>query len=104
MKAVITNHEQINLPRFKCPKCDGFLTLEEVDDWVEDDNGEWQVNCISLGCTNDKDFDDPDYSEWFDWHYGNMPYVYWLPVTEQVKAWINQHYKWDFSADVEEEE
>jgi hypothetical protein len=90
---IISSHTEINFPKINCPKCDGHVTIEEVDHWEQAEDETWQASKVYLSCTNEPDMCGDEWDDWFEWHY-DMPYTDWLPLCQQVKTWINTHYRW----------
>ena len=71
-----------------CPYCKGELTAK-AEAWEDDDAGRMLVTSIDLTCENEFAEEDDDYEGGTDHTY--MPYVYWLPVQNMVKDWMNQN-------------
>lgn len=63
-----------------CPYCDS-TTLCQVLEWEHNDDGTVSASDIDLICRNDHDYP--------------MPYVYWHPIVDKVKAWLNERYDFD---------
>ena len=96
MTTLIRDAEQITLPpgMFKCPKCGAAVVLEEVTGWVQADNGDWLADEVHINCETEPDIDGNDWDGWHRWHW-DMPYAYWLPLSQKVERWINEHYRWE---------
>jgi len=88
-------HEEIPVPRpiAICPYCGGSLTVRanEWNDWEEAGNDLWKAGGLEMDCETEPDIDSPEWRYWERQH-SDMPYVYWLPVEEHIKEWVNRHY------------
>lgn len=78
----------------KCPYCNTKLYVE-AHAWTEENDG-WVAESIEMICETEPDIDS---EEWEDWErsHGDMPYVYLLPVQNQVQEWINNNFRFDMS-------
>lgn len=81
-----------------CPICQARVTVE-IDEWEENDNGEWQAGeCgVHVNCITEPDMDEDDSNGWNDWFDGHwqQPYIDWLPVEDKVKEWLNKNYRFE---------
>lgn len=68
-----------------CAYCGGNLTVVEIRGFDYNDDGTVTDLEVALECKVEKACDHLE-----------MPYVYWLPVTNQVKHWLlrNFNFKW----------
>jgi len=81
-----------------CPYCNGKLSLT-CHAWVQEDDRTWSADEIDMDCDTEPDnYRSPEYRIWLSIH-TNMPYVYWMPVEERVKGWLNDNYRFDLSGD-----
>ena len=83
-----------------CPYCQGQLYVG-VEGWEQDGDGTWLADCIVLECETEPELprkgeDDIAYiyDAWYSTH-SESPYVYWLPVENKVKNWLNENYRWE---------
>lgn len=83
-----------------CPICGGKLFALNFTDWVEAEDGLYQLIHITLECESEPDIEAPEWDDWFSGHY-SMPCVYWLPVCHRVQAWFNRHYRFDLEGVLE---
>lgn len=85
MKKIIKSDEIINIPSEVaiCPYCDGKLACS-ANSWIQEKDGTWLADELDLDCENEMLNDDI---------HNDMPYIYWLPVAEKVKAWVNKTYE-----------
>ena len=74
-----------------CPYCgeDLYYTAEG---WEQEDDGTWTANSLSPECVSEPPIDSDDWEDWFSSH-SDMPYVYQMPVDNQVQEYINRHYR-----------
>jgi len=75
-----------------CPYCNTPLTRVEIMGCVLQADGSWLVDQISLECETTPDIDSDTWPAWYEAH-SQMPYVYMMPVTKQVLAWMAEHYR-----------
>lgn len=72
----------------RCPCCSSPVKAE-FDEWTGDDNEpSWdtvKVDCMRPGC----------YEEYQDSEFWRMPYVYWLPVEEAARQWMQRRWKYE---------
>jgi len=79
-----------------CPDCKKQLTIYG-DGWEEGDDG-WLLESFTTSCEGEPEIGEEGWQEWDDAHPSfDMPYVYWLPVTEKIKEWVNKNYRFDLS-------
>ncbi|HET8886814.1 MAG TPA: hypothetical protein VFM70_10735 [Salinimicrobium sp.] len=74
-----------------CPYCKGDLTYT-VDGMIEDEDGLWKADNVEAQCSNEPNIETDAWNDWFASH-SDMPYVYQLPVDENVKEYINSKYR-----------
>ena len=74
-----------------CPICGAGLLLTGVEACVQDDNGEWIADEVTLQCAKEPDTDSPDWEEWHAWHY-RMPYVDWLPLEMRILKAVQKRF------------
>lgn len=88
MEIVSTRHVwQVPEEVGRCPDCRGKLTAS-ASGWTQQDDGSW--------LPDKPDFEDE--SAWIEYEDSHgqglgMPYVYWMPVTNRIEAWIAKHYR-----------
>lgn len=77
----------------RCPYCEGRL-YAGFRGWVLEEDGTWAGEEVELDCENEPDMETNEaaWDYWLETH-SEMPYVYWLPVCEKVKRWINSQYR-----------
>lgn len=77
----------------RCPYCDGRL-YAGFRGWSQEPDGTWIGDEVELDCENEPDMEE-DEEKWEAWleSHSEMPYVYWLPVCERVKQWVNSQYR-----------
>lgn len=96
---LISGNKEIKVPVevAVCPDCKQQLTIYG-DGWEEQDDG-WMLDSFTISCATEPDIEDDGWDEWGEAHEQSfdMPYVYWLPVTETIKAWVNKNYRFDLS-------
>lgn len=87
----------IDVPRkvATCPICDAKIVVDEVHEW-ECESG--KPVGISVDCVTRPDIDSEEWPDWFNHHWRNMPYVYWLPVEQRVLQWFQKHYRCDVTS------
>lgn len=82
---------EIPLDVEKCPYCDAQLYIAEIDEYSKNDDGTICVRA-RIDCTAEPELEDKSaWEDWIDWH-SQMPYVYWLPVEQDVNAWLKRTY------------
>lgn len=85
---IILNTDQLpELPQeFTCSICGAPIILEEIDEWVQNDDGTWQVGDTGakINCSTEPDFDESDEMDNFMASHWSMPYVDWLPLSVRV--------------------
>lgn len=79
-----------------CPICGEKVIIEEITGWVQEDDGSWRADEISINCETEPDTDSDDWEDWHNWHW-NMPYVDWLPLSVKVEAWLAKHYRFEMA-------
>jgi hypothetical protein len=91
----ISDISEIVLPdTFKCPICDAPIYIEEICDFMEED-GVLKALAVKIDCTTFPGFDDMgEFEVWMSEHY-STPYVDWLPLEQEVTAWVNRRYSWE---------
>ena len=83
-----------------CPKCGAAVIIEEITEWEQTEDGTWQAgeSGVSINCvTEPDDLGSDEWDEWFRWHWEDMPYVYWLPLSMKVYKWLSENYRFDMS-------
>lgn len=77
----------------RCPYCEGRL-YACFRGWVLEDDGTWIGDEVELECENEPDMETEEaaWDWWLETH-SEMPYVYWLPVCQKVKRWVNSQYR-----------
>ena len=94
----IRDTSQIVLPKqYDCPICGKPIFIEEVTDWIEDDEGNMKAEAVKIECSTFPGFDDIDEFNAFMRGHWSMPYVDWLPLEKIVTDWVNQNYNWEKS-------
>lgn len=96
MKTVTTD-ATIELPPHlaKCPICGAKIYIDDMTAWTKDDlDGTWYAVEVSIQCETEPDIDGEDWWDWMNGHW-SMPYVDWLPLTEQVLAWLKANYRFE---------
>jgi hypothetical protein len=73
-----------------CPYCDGQLTVY-FDGFDQQDDGTWAAASLNVECETEPAVESKNWDDWFASH-SDMPYVYQLPVDEEIKAWINKNF------------
>lgn len=82
-----------------CVDCKTQLTIYP-DGWVQEDDGSWSCDSFTSSCATEPDIDDPDYWEWDESHQSfDMPYIYWLPITERIERWLKKNYRFEMQAE-----
>lgn len=89
MKTIPTN-ETLTVPSdiAVCPYCQAALSAH-FDSWEQQDDGTWATDNAMLSCVRESD----SIAELQ--RHCVMPYVYWLPVSEKVLAWVNANYRFE---------
>jgi len=79
----------------ECPHCDGDLIVW-FEGWTESDDGEWEGEHCMMTCSNEPDIEN-DFENFKRWEYIHLsePYIDWHPKAEQLKKYINKHYKFE---------
>lgn len=98
MKLVSGNAEiKIPLSVAVCPDCGKQLTIYP-DGWTEEPDG-WTLDTFTVSCEDEPEIGDEDWNEWDDAHRRSfgMPYIYWMPITDNIKAWVNKEYRFDLA-------
>jgi hypothetical protein len=79
-----------------CPDCHSQISIY-MDGWEEDESG-WLLDSFTTSCETEPDIDELEHMDWDESHPSfDMPYVYWLPITEKIKEWVNKEYRFDLS-------
>ena len=96
---VIASSQSIKVPVeiAICPICGAEIVLD-IDEWEEDDNGQWMAFETGVHCTciTEPDIDSPEELKQFQGFYREhfqMPYVDWLPVDMKVHKWLGENYR-----------
>lgn len=78
-----------------CPYCNATVSAQ-CTAWSEDPDqpGRWEPETVEVECDSEPDTDGDDWPEW-DARHSVMPYVHWLPMTEQVERWIRRGYRFE---------
>ena len=79
--------------RFKnlCPYCKSDLVYR-VTGWTQNPDNTWSADMIESECQSFPGYESEDFEDWLSNH-SIMPYVYQLPVDQQVKKYINERYR-----------
>ena len=79
-----------------CPYCGSTLTYC-VTGWEKDEETElWMADTLESECSSEPtEIGSEEWEEWLNRHL-DMPYVYQLPIDEQVLAFINKKYRFKF--------
>jgi hypothetical protein len=100
MDAMITinSDDEIKIPEnvAVCPDCKTQLTIYP-DGWDLHKDG-WVCTSFTHSCATEPEIDDPDYWEWDESHPSfEMPYIYWMPITDDIYRWLEQNYRFAMS-------
>lgn len=74
-----------------CPKCGAGVVVGDFDEW-ETETGRVTETGFHIDCISEPDEDDPDYDDWFNWHW-SMPYVDWLPLEVDLYQWFDARFR-----------
>ena len=79
--------------RFKnlCPYCKSDL-IYQARAWSKSNFGMWLADEFDIDCVSMPDFEDSAWRDWFNEH-SQYPYIYQMPIDEQVKEFINKRYR-----------
>lgn len=78
-----------------CRYCGGDVTAW-CEGWEQDDAGNWKADTVATQCSTEPDIDSEEWEDWFASH-SDLPYVYILPMHQQIIKHINERYKFDLS-------
>lgn len=86
----------------KCVSCGAPLYLSG-DGWTLGDHSEWICDSFNMICGSEPKTDDDReawdiYNDIHALHF-KMPYIYWLPIQEKIRAWMDRSiiFQGDFS-------
>lgn len=79
-------------PEFVCPYCGSKFLPVRFEGWTQDDDGTWKGDTVDITCSSIPDPESEEWEEWINQH-TDMPYVYWMPVAERIKEYINSKYR-----------
>lgn len=71
-----------------CPICGKKLWIEEIGE-ASQESDRWIPQQVSVACEDEPDIDSEEWRDWHNWHYA-MPYVDWLPISQDVLKWLQQ--------------
>ena|SRR3990172_2330175 len=77
-----------------CPICGAQIFIEEMNEWIGDDEGRWVALNVKVDCSTAPDIDDDGWEDWFKAHW-STPYIDWLPVEQQVEEWLKANYRFE---------
>lgn len=76
-----------------CPICGGSVVIDDIDEWTEDEQGEYPTDTgLHINCKTEPDIDGQAWEDWFYSHW-SMPYVDWLPLYPKVLKWLVENYR-----------
>ena len=80
-----------------CPYCGARMTVS-FSAWIEEDDMLFAASEIVADCVEQPEIGPgTPLDEWHEWEkaHSDMPYVYWLPISMKILAWVNSHYRFD---------
>ena len=75
--------------------CGARVEIEEITGYYQADDGSWVADEIIINCVTEPRLGTKKWDEWMRWHWENMPYVYWPPLSERVKKYVEKNYRFD---------
>ncbi len=80
-----------------CPACDAPL-IARTEAWNQLDDETWIAEEVYLSCAWEESLSQSGELPEFELTHkqaSDMPYVHWLPVSEKVKAFVNENYRFN---------
>jgi hypothetical protein len=75
-----------------CPDCQTRLTISPTA-WEQHESG-WVATEWDTWCESEPDDLGDGYDDFLDSHPSfEMPYVYWLPIDETIRVWLNKTHR-----------
>jgi hypothetical protein len=74
-----------------CPYCGAALYVQ-FEAWSQEEDGSWSAENVHADCALEPDIRSDKWDAWSTAH-SVMPYVYQLPVDQEVEKWVNEHYR-----------
>ena len=92
MERLDISKKPIYVPEYiaTCPSCHEGLIVDLTEAYVDDD-GKLRIGDFSVSCCAEPDFEDKKLRAKWEMQHSiedRMPYIYWLPVDQAVRQWL----------------
>jgi hypothetical protein len=77
-----------------CPICGGQLYVSCIDEWTQEESGDWIATSLNIECSTEPDLDSDEWTTWMNEHY-KRPYMDWLPIEKKLLPEFQRKFRFD---------